>query len=198
MHAIEVFFYLHHKMKKDSMKLEAQFENRNGKLFSIQTGSEIDTGNFVRVNAASIEVPELVSAEFAKRNAGHDTVLLGICIVWKTIEISEGVYNEEFLAVLRGFLKKIEAEGMYAVIIPETNGAAGGDSLVSYTAAMVHTARRIKDCESVIGFAFPGELAGDDFAVSSFIDAMAVKHAQYVFFSSENTHDMRLISYQMR
>ncbi|MFA6857269.1 MAG: hypothetical protein WCR31_08680 [Treponema sp.] len=180
------------------MKLEAQFENKNGKLFSIKTGNEIDTGNLVRVNAALIEVPELAAAEFAKNHSDHDTVLLGICINWKEIEISNGVYNEEFLAVLRGFLKKIEMQGMYAVIIPETNGAAGGDSLASYTAAMVHTARRIKDCESVVGFAFPEELAGDDFAVSSFIDIMAIKHAHYVYFSPKSTHNMRLISYQMR
>ncbi|MCK9169600.1 MAG: hypothetical protein M0P01_04225 [Treponema sp.] len=180
------------------MKLEAQFKNKNGKLFSIKTGNEINTDSLIKVDAVSGKIPEPAFSEFVERTADRDTVLLGICIAWSVIEISEGIYNEEFLAELRDFLKKIEQQGIYAVIIPETNGTVTGRSFASYTAAMVHTARRIKDCESVAGFALPAELAGDDSAVSSFIDEMAVKHAHYVYFSPEKTHSGQLISYQMR
>ncbi|HAH60932.1 MAG TPA: hypothetical protein DCL73_02395 [Treponema sp.] len=196
MHGIEVFFCF--SVIKDTMKLEAQFENKSGKLFSIKTGREIRTDNLVRVDAASIDAEALSSIEFAAEFTGCRSALLGLCLAWKTVEITPEVYNEEFLAALRDFLKNIEASDVYAVILPETDGTACGAALEQYTAAMVHAARRIKDCESVIGFSLPPELAADGEAASSFMNAMAVKHAQYVYFSANDTGNTQLVPYHMR
>lgn len=196
MRGIEVFFLS--QFIRDAMKLEAQFENNGGKLFSIKTGREICTDGLVRVDAASIDTATLSSIEFAAGFADCRSALLGLCVAWKTVEISEGVYNEEFLAALRDFLKNVEALGVYAVVVSETNGTACGAALEQYTAAMVHAARRIKDCESVVGFSLPPELAADGEASLSFMNAMAVKHAQYVYFSAKDTGNMQLIPYHMR
>jgi hypothetical protein len=176
------------------MKLEPRFENKNGKLFLLETGSVVNTDNFTRVDPDSAGIEQLASPEFAEKFCGGGFSILGVCIAWKNIEISKEVYNEEFLAALRDFLKNIETAGVYAVIVPEMNGA----EFSQYTAAMVHVARRIKDCGAVVGFAFPRELVCDSEAVSSFIESMSVKHAQYVYFSPENTQNGQLISYQMR
>ena len=54
---------------------------------------------------------------------------------------------------------------------------------------MVHCARRIKDCTSVIGFAIPAELIakdsdfGPDSYAQWFINEMNVKHGHYVYFA---------------
>jgi hypothetical protein len=180
------------------MKLEAQFEIKKGKLFSKKTGELVDTTSLIRVDTSTVDAAVLSSESFAGKVTGGDSGLIGVCISWKMVEISDGIYNEEFLASLRDFLKNTEAQGVSAVIVPVTDGKAGGPALEQYTAAMCHTARRIKDCASVIGFAVPEEFAGNGTAVSSFIDAMAVKHSHYVYFAEQDGINNCLISYQMR
>ena len=49
---------------------------------------------------------------------------------------------------------------------------------------MCHTARRIKDCADVIGFALPDALT--ESKATAFIDAMSAKHAHYVYFSNRH------------
>ena len=82
-----------------------------------------------------------------------------------------------YLAALRVFLKSIEAYGAYAIVVPISD--CGAERL---TQAMCHTARRIKDCASVIGFALPDALTESEAA--AFTDAMSAKHAHYVYFSN--------------
>ena len=63
------------------------------------------------------------------------------------------------------------------------------DTVQTYIDAMVHCARRIKDCTSVIGFAIPAELIakdsdfGPDSYAQWFINEMNVKHGHYVYFA---------------
>ena len=180
------------------MKLEAQFETKDGKLFSKKTGEFVDTTSLIRVDTSAVDAAVLSSESFAEKVTGGDSGLIGVCILWKMVEISDGIYNEEFLASLRDFLKNIEAQGFSAAIVPVTDGKAAGPGFEQYTAAMCHTARRIKDCASVAGFAVPEEIACDSTAVSTFIDAMAVKHSQYVYFADQDDINKCLISYQMR
>jgi hypothetical protein len=180
------------------MKLEAQFENKEGKLFSIKTGSEIATDSLVKTDISSVGAAVLSSMAFAEKIESGRPELLGVCVAWEKIEISEAVYDEEFLAAFRNFLKNLEAFAVYAVIVPETAKAVDGSAAERYTAAMVHTARRIKDCGSVIGFALPEALSDDAAAGAAFIDAMKAKHAQYVYFSEKDTGSKQLIPYHMR
>jgi len=196
MHGIEVFFL--YTQEQGIMKLEAQFEIKDGKLFSKKTSAFVDTSALMKVDASAVDTSVLASRPFAEKIAAGNTEFFCVCVHWKTVEISDGIYNEEFLAALRDFLKNTETYGVSAVIVPVTDGRAAGPASGQYTAAMCHTARRIKDCASVAGFAVPEEIAGDSAAVASFIDAMAVKHSQYIYFAEKSDINKCLISYHMR
>ena len=54
-----------------------------------------------------------------------------------------------------------------------------------------HTARRVKDCESVAGFVLPDAIASKGFnagsPAASFMETLAIKHAQYVYFVKAGT-----------
>ena len=89
-------------------------------------------------------------------------------VKWSEVEGNPEEYNEEFLAKLRDELKALEANGKFVLIEP----------------AMKHTARRIKDCVSVIGFSIPDEISGDA-EKSFYIEEMSAKHKQFCFFSKK-------------
>ena len=89
-------------------------------------------------------------------------------------------------------MKKFEENGQFAFIVPGTKKEiSDADTADSYIRAMVHTARRIKDCVSVIGFAIPDELIAKDSVFDEnsysqwFINEMNVKHGHYLYFASK-------------
>ncbi|MCR5189326.1 MAG: hypothetical protein K6C97_10350 [Treponema sp.] len=101
-------------------------------------------------------------------------------IPWTTVEMEEESYNEEFLALLRDQLKGMEAAGIFAILVPLVDKPLETSEQVElFTKAFNHTARRVKDCVSVAGFELPKELKD----IQSFIDTIAIKHAQYVYFT---------------
>ncbi len=150
------------------MKMDAVFRAENGGLVRISDGKNIPLGDMRTVGAESL--PELTFADFIVR----------LEIPLSSVELGGGLYNEEFLAGLRDFLKKLEARGQFAVLAPVDN-ACGGD-VERITALCSHTARRVKDCLSVVGVEIPREIitAGD---VSGFADEISRKHQHYVYFS---------------
>lgn len=96
---------------------------------------------------------------------------------WSDVEGEAEVYNEEYLAQLRDELKALEEKNHFVIIEPVFDKNCPAEQ---FTAAMKHTARRIKDCVSVIGFALPSEIEAEkDF----YIEELSAKHAQYCFFS---------------
>lgn len=103
-------------------------------------------------------------------------------IPWTTVEMEEESYNEEFLALLRDQLKHMEFTGQFAILVPvvdkELNTPEQEELFIN---AFNHTARRVKDCVSVAGFELPVELKNPQ----TFIDTLAIKHAQYVYFSKQ-------------
>ncbi len=134
------------------MKLDPIFTVKNKKLYKISDGSEVDTSTLKRVS-----------------------------IPWSTVEIEEESYNEEFLALLREQLKHLEATGTYAVLVPVADKPLDTpEQEEAFINAFNHTARRVKDCESVAGM----ELAPQLKDKQSFMDTLAVKHAQYVYFTT--------------
>lgn len=127
-------------------------------------------------------------------NSLFDTSLLQrIEIKWSTVEIDDEVYNEEFLAKLRDDLKNLEASEKFAVLVPVVdkpleNPAQEEAFINTYN----HTARRVKDCVSVAGFELPAQLKD----TQSFIDTLAVKHSQYIYFSkAENPSSDCIVKY---
>ena len=162
------------------MKLDARFESKNGKLYALKTGAEADTGALIPfdsgvLSGASSEIAETEAQRFSD-NSGK---ILAVYVPHRAVEISENMYDEMYLAALRVFLKSIEAYGAYAIVVPISD--CGAERL---TQAMCHTARRIKDCASVIGFALPDALTESE--ATTFTEAMSAKHAHYVYFSNRH------------
>ena len=114
-------------------------------------------------------------------NSQVDTASLKrIEIPWSTVEIEDEAYNEEYLAQLREELKGMEAAGKFAVLVPLVDKALENPEQEElFINAYNHTARRVKDCTSVAGF----ELAEKLKDKQAFMDTLAIKHAQYVYFT---------------
>lgn len=146
------------------MKLDPIFTVKENKLYKIVDDSLVDTSTLKQ-----IEIP------------------------WTTVEMEDEIYNEEFLAVLRDQLKQMEAAGTFAVLVPIVNKPLTNEEQLEYFInAYNHTARRVKDCESVAGFELPAEL--NDY--QAFIDKLAIKHAQYVYFTkADNITDSAIVKY---
>jgi len=77
-------------------------------------------------------------------------------VKWSDVEPEPEAYNESYLADLRTALKNLEEEKKFVVIEPVVDKNYSDEAFI---AAMSHTARRIKDCVSVIGFAIPEKFA---------------------------------------
>ena len=162
------------------MKFEPLFKSENNKLVKMESGEVCSTGKLHLIYGENISSAELP--------AGNE--ITAVLVKWSAVELQPGVYNEEFLAVLRDYLKLLEEHGKFAFIIPETvKELPDADTVQTYIDAMVHCARRIKDCTSVIGFAIPAELIakdsdfGPDSYAQWFINEMNVKHGHYVYFA---------------
>ena len=114
-------------------------------------------------------------------NTEVDTsTLKRIDIPWSTIELEDEAYNEEYLAGLRDQLKSMEAAGTFAVLVPVVDKALENPEQEElFINACNHTARRVKDCISVAGFELPALLKDK----AAFMETLAIKHAQYVYFT---------------
>jgi len=162
------------------MKIDARFESKNGKLYALSTGAEADTSALIPFDSSVLAGASSESAEAeAQRFSQDGDKILAVYVPHRAVEISKNTYDEMYLAALRVFLKSIEAYGAHAIVVPVSDGACGAERL---TQAMRHTARRIKDCASVIGFAIPDAMDENDAA--AFTGAMSEKHAHYVYFSN--------------
>ena len=121
------------------------------------------------------------------------STLRRIEIPWSTVEIEDEAYNEEYLASLREQLKAMEAAGTFAVLVPIADKALDTPEQEEFFInAFNHTARRVKDCISVAGM----ELAPQLKDKQAFMDTLAIKHAQYVYFTqAENPLSDNIVIY---
>ncbi|MBP5575918.1 MAG: hypothetical protein J6X67_04045 [Treponema sp.] len=155
------------------MKLEPLFTSKDNSLFAID-GTAVSTENCSLLSAKDLTASSQVPAD------NKSPLLVGIS--WKEIGLDETCYNEELLANLRDFLKVLDEQNRFAIIVPE----AGNSGLTTaekdtFTASCKHCARRIKDCKSVIGFAIPEEADP-----ATFMEELSQKHAHYVYFSKND------------
>lgn len=167
------------------MKFDPLVKVAENKLVKLSDGSGLSTENLNIVQVDGVESAQVPAAG----------ILTAVVCPWSKIEIGEGSYNEEILAKLRDFLKKLEDAGSFAFVVPQAQKTfSDADEADSFIKAMVHTARRIKDCTSVLGFAVAAELmekdAGKKLDENSwtqwFINEMNVKHAHYVYFAGKS------------
>lgn len=160
------------------MKVSPLFKAENGFLVRISDGMKIDTSS-----VAVVPVEKIVSG-----NATVSEPLIAVTLPWSAVELEPGIYNEELLSALRGYLKILEAKGTVSFIIPTADDDfSDSDAADSCIQAAVHSARRIKDCACVIGFAVVAEFLRGGSSSGSymqrFIDEMNVKHSHYVYFA---------------
>lgn len=129
-------------------------------------------------------------AEAVEKN--YDLVIYNVS--WNEVEIAEDGYNEEFLASLRDIFKDAEEKGIYILVnscFDEPTWSAEGsfssvDKAFHFIEAMKHTARRVKDCSSVIGFALSPEAQKNlDKFYQDFYEALVKKHKHYLFFVND-------------
>lgn len=169
------------------MKFEPKVISKNNKLYRLSDDKELSLLklNVIDAGNASVETPV----------ASDKETVTAVKITWKQVELSDGNYNEELLAALRDFLKKLEEAGQFAFILPDAEKSFDdADQADSFIKAMVHAARRIKDAESVVGFAIAGALLEKDKGSSLdenswtqwFVNEMNVKHGHYVYFADSN------------
>ncbi|MBR1722471.1 MAG: 23S rRNA (adenine(2030)-N(6))-methyltransferase RlmJ [Treponema sp.] len=100
-------------------------------------------------------------------------------VKWSEVEAGAEEYNEDYLAKLREDLKSKEEKKEFVFIEPVFDKDAGFEQ---FTAAMKHTARRIKDCVSVIGFAIPDAVVAQK---DYYIEELSAKHGHYCFFCKQ-------------
>ena len=116
-------------------------------------------------------------------------------IKWSNVELQTEIYNEEYLAELRNKLKNLEIQNNFAILVPLVDKALNtNDDFETFINTYNHTARRVKDCVSVAGFELPSELTAKGFGVGSpaanFMEKLAIKHAQYVYFVKQNNNNL--------
>ena len=134
------------------MKIKAKFYSEKNKIYFLN-GTELNTKN-----------KKIIDGKCCKNNS----------------EPEENA-NEEFLAEFRDWLKKLEDKNSFAIIIPfAENASATQEQKEIFTASFKHCARRIKDCENVIGFSVPENVEPD-----FFISELKAKHGHYIFFSTD-------------
>lgn len=112
------------------------------------------------------------------------------------IVLEDGSPNEEKLAILRDDLKARENAKNCVFIVPENEkDFSNNEEASSFIADFVHVARRIKDCDNVVGFAIAdeilqkdkGSLFCEDSICSWFIEEMRKKHPHYKYFIKKET-----------
>lgn len=107
-------------------------------------------------------------------------------VKWSDVEGAEEEYNEDFLAHLRDELKALEEKGEFVFLEPVYDKTATPGQ---FNNAMKHTARRVKDCKSVIGMALVDEVANDIDVLNDFLEKISEKHPQYVYFAKTPCND---------
>ena len=141
------------------MKLDPIFTVKNHKLFKISDNSAVDAAALKKIQ-----------------------------IKWSEVELAEESYNEEYLANLRDELKAMDDAGTFAVLVPVVDKPLdSAEQIEAFINTYNHTARRVKDCVSVAGFVLPEEITSKGFdagtPAADFMETLAIKHAQYVYFT---------------
>ena len=143
------------------MKLDPIFTVKQNKLYKLADNSPVDLSTLRRIE-----------------------------IKWSTVELADEAYNEEYLAELRNQLKAMDETGAFAILVPVADKPLETPEQTElFINAFNHTARRVKDCVSVAGMELAPELTAKGFAPGSpaadFMETLAIKHAQYVYFTKE-------------
>lgn len=127
------------------------------------------------------EKNELYFLDGSKAELNSDKIKAYV-VKWTEVGLDEDSYNEEFLANLRDKFKAMEDNGKYGFVVPECDSACDSEEQKeAFVASMKHCARRIKDCENIIGFSVPSEADP-----SFFMEELSAKHKHYIYFTKNS------------
>lgn len=183
------------------MKIEAKFTAKNNKLYRISNDSEISLDSPFYIEAKPETFSAGISAIVSEPASLEKPKIIFLTLSWKSVETSPEAYNEELLASLRDFLKTLEETEIYAVIAPATESSLKAEETESFTAAMKHSARRIKDCQNVIGFSIPEDLISisksngntdllkENSPINTYMAELSQKHEHYIYFAKNQNSD---------
>ena len=152
------------------MKLDPIFTVKQNKLYKLADNSPVDLSTLRRIE-----------------------------IKWSTVELADEAYNEEYLAELRNQLKVMDETGAFVILVPVADKPLETPEQTElFINAFNHTARRVKDCVSVAGMELAPELTAKGFAPGSpaadFMETLAIKHAQYVYFTKEENAPENIVT----
>ncbi|OJF76271.1 MAG: hypothetical protein BKP49_07275 [Treponema sp. CETP13] len=191
---------------------DKQICNQNGELinirgFTLDNSLPEDTSRPLYYCSLDEADPESTFEDIKKRGCS----LIRWIIYWNVVEPEEGKFNEAYLAKLRDFIKLAEKIGLLVYLVPMISvedkpfwgsNTYPADKMIDgefagfyyaqlFSEAMNHTARRIKDCENVIGFSLPlcydklmnTQVSSNQLSelTSRFMHLLHKKHLQYYF-----------------
>ena len=127
------------------------------------------------------------ACDFFKSCSGDENSPLAFPIRLTSVLTDEDeVYNESFLANLRLIVGCADSTSLKIAFFPICDGEFANDAKI-VTAAMKHTARRLKKATSVVGFYYPeADCFKDEKARQFFADELLEKHPQYKFYFIES------------
>lgn len=171
------------------MKFEPLLKYQNGELVCINDNKVLPTENI-----CVYEIDDFLNSE----HQFDDYSVVGVKVPVKSVEISDGNYNEEILAKFRDCLKNIENGKSFVFVIPVVEKSfETSEDVDSVISAMKHTARRIKDCQAVVGFEIPVQFLEKDKSSALdenswtmwFVSEMSAKHQHYLYFAEKTWSD---------
>lgn len=164
------------------MKQECFFDIKDGEIFFKSNGKKLSLEN-MRVFDAGTLAGGGASASGAASSESEFAVSVRVPL--ESVALGDGNYDESLLAALRNFLKNLETSGSWAIIAPVCAGASASECV----SAISHTARRVKDCKSVVGVEIPPDFSEQDTA--ALVAELSKKHKHYVYFRNGKAQDVR-------
>lgn len=172
------------------MKLEPFFTVKDNNLIRIADNQTVDISNL-----------PVISSDKLVFNANPFFI---ITLPWSKIEIESELYNEEYLAQLRNFLKQFEEKKQYVIIKPIIDKTFETEEQIeNFITTFNHTARRLKDCISLIGMELSENILAKGLSQTSpaanFMETLAIKHAQFIYIANrkiikEDSNNIQLLS----
>lgn len=157
------------------MKLQPLFKSEDNKLYFLD-GKELPVSG-----ALEMEGKDCILSGLCQGEDGSKAIRINL--PWSLVGMDEESYNEEFLASFRDFLKDFEDRKLFVFLVPVADvNPSTPEEKENFVQSMKHSARRIKDCASVIGYAIPNEVDPE-----YFIEELSAKHKQYLYFSANES-----------
>lgn len=174
------------------MKQECFFDIKDGEIFFKSNGKKLSLENMRVFDAGTLAG----GASASEASAGGDASASGaassesdfavsVRVPLESVALGDGNYDESLLAALRNFLKNLETSGSWAILAPVCAGASASECV----SAISHTARRVKDCKSVVGVEIPPDFSEQDTA--ALIAELSRKHKHYIYFRNGRAQDVR-------